>query len=46
LSDVTVARAQLQRPEPNKRAALALLDPLAKVATIGVFVEKLGGLLG
>jgi len=45
LSDVTMARAQLERPEPNKRAALALIDPLAKVAAIGEFVARLGGLL-
>jgi len=43
--DVQTARAQLERPEPNKRAALALLDPLAKLAAVGGFVQQLIALL-
>ena len=45
LTDVRAARDQLQRKEPNKRAALGLLDPLAKIATVGGFVAKLVTLL-
>lgn len=45
LTDVKTARAQLERPEPNKQAAIAILDPLAKVSSIGSFVAKLGELL-
>jgi hypothetical protein len=41
LADVRAARTQLERPEPNKRAAIGLLDPLAKLATVGDFIEKL-----
>jgi hypothetical protein len=45
LADVQTARQQLDRPEPNKRAAAALLDPLAKIAAIAAFVTKVGELL-
>jgi hypothetical protein len=45
LSDVQMARAQLERAQPNRRAALALLDPLAKFASVGTFVAKLVALL-
>jgi hypothetical protein len=45
IEDVRSAREQLQRKEPNKRAALALLDPLSKIAAIGGFVAKIVSLL-
>jgi hypothetical protein len=46
LEDVRTARLQLERPQPNKSAAIALLDPLAKIASVGNFVTRLVGLLG
>jgi hypothetical protein len=45
LADVRMVRLQLERPKPNRRAAVALLDPLAKLATVGAFVAKLVALL-
>jgi hypothetical protein len=45
LSDVGTARAQLERPEPNAHAAIALLDPLTKLSAIGESVAKLIALL-
>lgn len=46
VEDVRTARLQLERPRPNKSAAIALLDPLAKIASVGSFVVRLVGLLG
>lgn len=46
IKDILVAREQLQRPVPNKAVAVALLDPLAKLATVGGFVAKVITLLG
>jgi hypothetical protein len=45
LDDVRAARGQLEKKEPNKRAAIALLDPLAKIATVGGFIAKILSLL-
>jgi hypothetical protein len=46
LEDVRTARRQLERPQPNKPAALAVLDPLSKIASVGNFVVRLVALLG
>jgi hypothetical protein len=45
IEEVRIARSQLQKPEPNKRAAAAILDPLAKFSAVAGFVLKVGELL-
>jgi hypothetical protein len=46
LEDVQASRKQLDRPEPNKRAVAALLEPLAHIASISSSVAKIIALLG
>lgn len=45
LSDLATAREQLRREEPNRRAALAVLDPLAKISAVAGFITKVIELL-
>jgi hypothetical protein len=46
LADVEVVRGQLEKREPNRKAIVALLDPLSKMAAISGPVIKIIELLG
>ncbi len=45
LTDVRAAREQLQRRQPNRNAARALLEPLANLATVGELILRVLALL-
>jgi hypothetical protein len=44
-TDLEAVRAQLQKPEPNRRAITALLEPMSNVSSVGSFVAQLLSML-
>jgi hypothetical protein len=45
LSDVAAARRQIEKSEPNPKAAVALLEPLSRIASVASAVASIVGLL-